>query len=133
MRPVTRRQADHHAARSAATRAQVMRTLERLLDSGEAFSEGSVQRILEEAGFEGRVEAFSRPRCRRWRRPRPSLGDSTTDKPSHVNPAKDWAPAITGHIEELRLACGHHDIVFPEHLERIWTAFREHGHSGRPR
>ena len=50
MRPVTRRQADHHAARSAATRAQVMRTLERLLDSGEAFSEISVQRILEEAG-----------------------------------------------------------------------------------
>ncbi|WP_331737755.1 helix-turn-helix domain-containing protein [Streptomyces sp. NBC_00019] len=51
MRPVTRRQADHHAARSAATRAQVMRTLERLLDSGEAFSEISVQRILEEAGM----------------------------------------------------------------------------------
>ncbi|MFF4354848.1 TetR/AcrR family transcriptional regulator [Streptomyces sp. NPDC001530] len=50
MRPVTRRQADHHAARSAATRAQVMRTLERLLDSGEAISEISVQRILEEAG-----------------------------------------------------------------------------------
>ncbi|MGW2104119.1 TetR/AcrR family transcriptional regulator [Streptomyces olivaceoviridis] len=50
MRPVTRRQADHHAARSAATRAQVMSTLERLLDSGESFSEISVQRILEEAG-----------------------------------------------------------------------------------
>ncbi|MGW2712609.1 TetR/AcrR family transcriptional regulator [Streptomyces sp. NPDC001356] len=50
MRPVTRRQADHHAARSAATRAQVMSALERLLDSGEAFSEISVQRILEEAG-----------------------------------------------------------------------------------
>ncbi|MEV5177038.1 TetR/AcrR family transcriptional regulator [Streptomyces flaveolus] len=50
MRPVTRRQADHHAARSAATRAQVMSTLERLLDSGEAFSEISVQRILDEAG-----------------------------------------------------------------------------------
>jgi AcrR family transcriptional regulator len=50
MRPVTRRQADHHAARSAATRAQVMATLERLLDSGEPFSEISVQRILEEAG-----------------------------------------------------------------------------------
>jgi AcrR family transcriptional regulator len=50
MRPVTRRQADHHAARSAATRAQVIRTLGRLLDSGEAFSEISVQRILEEAG-----------------------------------------------------------------------------------
>lgn len=50
MRPVTRRQADHHAARSAATRAQVMRTLERLLDSGDVFSEISVQRILEEAG-----------------------------------------------------------------------------------
>ncbi|MFJ2241792.1 TetR/AcrR family transcriptional regulator [Streptomyces sp. NPDC087859] len=50
MRPVTRRQADHHAARAAATRARVMSTLERLLDSGEAFSEISVQRILEEAG-----------------------------------------------------------------------------------
>ncbi|CAG6392178.1 TetR/AcrR family transcriptional regulator [Streptomyces cocklensis] len=50
MRPVTRRQADHHAARSAATRAQVISTLERLLDSGEAYSEISVQRILEEAG-----------------------------------------------------------------------------------
>ncbi|MBE8478478.1 TetR/AcrR family transcriptional regulator [Streptomyces justiciae] len=50
MRPVTRRQAGHHAARSAATRAHVMHTLERLLDSGEAFSEISVQRILEEAG-----------------------------------------------------------------------------------
>ncbi|MFC8246198.1 TetR/AcrR family transcriptional regulator [Streptomyces chartreusis] len=51
MRPVTRRQADHHAARSAATVAQVMSTLQRLLDSGEAFSEISVQRILEEAGI----------------------------------------------------------------------------------
>ncbi|WP_187285811.1 MULTISPECIES: TetR/AcrR family transcriptional regulator [unclassified Streptomyces] len=50
MRPVTRRQAGHHSARSAATRAQVMSTLERLLDSGEAFSEISVQQILEEAG-----------------------------------------------------------------------------------
>ncbi|MGW6471294.1 TetR/AcrR family transcriptional regulator [Streptomyces nigra] len=50
MRPVTRRQADHHAARSAATVAQVMSTLRRLLESGEAFSEISVQRILEEAG-----------------------------------------------------------------------------------
>ncbi|PWI15784.1 TetR/AcrR family transcriptional regulator [Streptomyces sp. Act143] len=50
MRPATRRQTNHHAARSAATRAQVMRALERLLDSGEAFSEISVQRILEEAG-----------------------------------------------------------------------------------
>ncbi|MGY6024750.1 TetR/AcrR family transcriptional regulator [Streptomyces spinosirectus] len=50
MRPVTRRQADHHAARSAATVAQVMSTLQRLLDAGEAFSEISVQRILEEAG-----------------------------------------------------------------------------------
>lgn len=50
MRPVTRRQADHHAARSAATRAQVISALERLIDSGEAYSEISVQRILEEAG-----------------------------------------------------------------------------------
>ncbi|MDX3214071.1 TetR/AcrR family transcriptional regulator [Streptomyces sp. ME02-6991-2B] len=50
MRPVTRRQADSYAARSAATQAQVMSTLERLLDSGEAFSDISVQRLLEEAG-----------------------------------------------------------------------------------
>ncbi|SEG57318.1 transcriptional regulator, TetR family [Actinacidiphila yanglinensis] len=50
MRPVTRRQADHHAARSAATRAQLMSALERLLDAGEPYSEISVQRILEEAG-----------------------------------------------------------------------------------
>ncbi|GGM18564.1 TetR family transcriptional regulator [Streptomyces fumigatiscleroticus] len=50
MRPVIRRKADHHAARSAATRAQVMSTLERLLDAGESFSELSVQRIIEEAG-----------------------------------------------------------------------------------
>jgi AcrR family transcriptional regulator len=49
MRPVTRRQADHHAARSAATQAQVMSALERLLDAGEPYSEISVQRILEEA------------------------------------------------------------------------------------
>ncbi|WUH95277.1 TetR family transcriptional regulator [Streptomyces sp. NBC_00433] len=49
MRPVTRRQADHHAARSAATRAQVLAALERLLDSGEAFSEISVAQILQEA------------------------------------------------------------------------------------
>ncbi|MFH8625996.1 TetR/AcrR family transcriptional regulator [Streptomyces vietnamensis] len=49
MRPVTRRQAGHHAARSAATRARVMSALERLLDDGEAFSEISVQRILDEA------------------------------------------------------------------------------------
>ncbi|WP_338704225.1 TetR/AcrR family transcriptional regulator (plasmid) [Streptomyces sp. Q6] len=50
MRSVTRRQARYHAARSAASRAQVVRTLGRLLDSGEAFTEISVQRILEEAG-----------------------------------------------------------------------------------
>ncbi|MEU4098375.1 TetR/AcrR family transcriptional regulator [Streptomyces sp. NPDC026673] len=50
MRPVTRRQADSYAARSAATQAQVMSTLERLLDSGEAFRDISVQRLLEEAG-----------------------------------------------------------------------------------
>jgi AcrR family transcriptional regulator len=49
MRPVTRRQADHHAARSAATQVQVMSALERLLHSGQAFSEISVQQILEEA------------------------------------------------------------------------------------
>ncbi|MFG1806350.1 TetR/AcrR family transcriptional regulator [Streptomyces sp. NPDC049040] len=49
MRPVTRRQADHHAARSAATQEQLMSALERLLASGEAFSEISVQQILEEA------------------------------------------------------------------------------------
>ncbi|MFE9611427.1 TetR/AcrR family transcriptional regulator [Streptomyces sp. NPDC006012] len=50
MRPVTRRQADHHAARAAATRTQLMAALERLLDAGESFSEISVQRIIEEAG-----------------------------------------------------------------------------------
>jgi AcrR family transcriptional regulator len=50
MRPVTRPQADHHAARSAATRAQLLSTLARLLDAGESFSELSVQRIIEEAG-----------------------------------------------------------------------------------
>lgn len=47
---MTRRQADHHAARAAATRAQVLAALQRLLDSGETFSEISVQRIIEEAG-----------------------------------------------------------------------------------
>ncbi|MFJ5212354.1 TetR/AcrR family transcriptional regulator [Streptomyces nigra] len=46
MRPVTRR----HAVRSAATVAQVMAALRQLLDGGEAFSEISVQRILEKAG-----------------------------------------------------------------------------------
>ncbi|GGJ63940.1 TetR/AcrR family transcriptional regulator [Streptomyces brasiliensis] len=50
MRPVTRRQADHHAVRRAATRAQLMATLGRLLDAGEPFTEISVQRIIEEAG-----------------------------------------------------------------------------------
>lgn len=50
MRPVARRQADHHAVRSAATRVQLLSTLERLLDSGESFTEISVQRIIEEAG-----------------------------------------------------------------------------------
>ncbi|MEV5778591.1 TetR/AcrR family transcriptional regulator [Streptomyces antimycoticus] len=50
MRPVTRRQADHYAARSATTRAQVMSALERLLDSGEAFSDITVQQLLEKAG-----------------------------------------------------------------------------------
>ncbi|MEU6347005.1 TetR/AcrR family transcriptional regulator [Streptomyces sp. NPDC046977] len=50
MRPVTRRQADSYAARSAATRSQVTSTLERLLDSGTAFSDISVQQLLEEAG-----------------------------------------------------------------------------------
>ncbi|MFF7211719.1 TetR/AcrR family transcriptional regulator [Streptomyces sp. NPDC008238] len=50
MRPMTRRQADSYAARSAATRAQVTSTLERMLASGTAFSDISVQRLLEEAG-----------------------------------------------------------------------------------
>ncbi|MEU9382921.1 TetR/AcrR family transcriptional regulator [Streptomyces sp. NPDC048279] len=50
MRPVTRHQADSYAARSAATRVQVTSTLERLLNSGTAFSDISVQRLLEEAG-----------------------------------------------------------------------------------
>ncbi|MFF4903206.1 TetR/AcrR family transcriptional regulator [Streptomyces sp. NPDC001068] len=50
MRPVTRRQADHHTMRAGATRTQLMDTLRRLLDSGEPFSEISVQRIIEEAG-----------------------------------------------------------------------------------
>lgn len=50
MRPVTRRQADRYAARSAATQNQMMSALERLLDSGEKYSEISVQQILEEAG-----------------------------------------------------------------------------------
>jgi hypothetical protein len=43
------------AARSAAPRVQVMSTPERLLDSGEAFSEISVQQILEEADGPGHV------------------------------------------------------------------------------
>ncbi|WP_432132812.1 TetR/AcrR family transcriptional regulator [Streptomyces tendae] len=50
MRPVTRRQANRYAARSAATQALVLSALERLLDSGENYSEISVQQILEEAG-----------------------------------------------------------------------------------
>ncbi len=50
MRPVTRRQAQRHAARSSATRTRVVSALQRLLDSGESFSEISIQRILEEAG-----------------------------------------------------------------------------------
>lgn len=50
MRPVTRRQTDQYAARSAATRAQVLSALERLLDSGEAFSEITVQQLLGQAG-----------------------------------------------------------------------------------
>lgn len=50
MRPTTRRQADQYAARSAATRAQVMAALERLLDSGRAYSDISVQEVLTEAG-----------------------------------------------------------------------------------
>ncbi|MET7695826.1 amino acid adenylation domain-containing protein [Streptomyces sp. NPDC005483] len=63
--------------------------------------------------------------------PRPFEGDAflvvaTADKPPHTDPVKDWAPAITGHIEELRLPCGHHDVVLPEHLERIWRTFREY-------
>ncbi|PWI15781.1 hypothetical protein DI272_17575 [Streptomyces sp. Act143] len=49
---------------------------------------------------------------------------ATADKPAHVDPVEDWAPTITGHIEERRLDCGHHDVVLPEHLERIWTTFQ---------
>ncbi|MGV9915574.1 TetR/AcrR family transcriptional regulator [Streptomyces tendae] len=49
MRPVTRRLTEHHAARSAATRAQVLAAVTRMLDSGESFTQISVQRILEEA------------------------------------------------------------------------------------
>ncbi|MET8965635.1 helix-turn-helix domain-containing protein [Streptomyces sp. NPDC004074] len=50
MRPATRRQANHHSARSVTTRAQMMSACERMPDSGDAFSESSVQRILEQAG-----------------------------------------------------------------------------------
>ncbi|MET9111299.1 TetR/AcrR family transcriptional regulator [Streptomyces zhihengii] len=50
MRAVNRREAAHHAVRTAATRAQVMSGLERLLVSGLPFCEISIQRILQEAG-----------------------------------------------------------------------------------
>lgn len=50
MRSVTRRQAGHHAVRSAASEAQLLAAVERLLDSGEPFTEISVQRIIDEAG-----------------------------------------------------------------------------------
>ncbi|MER6167721.1 amino acid adenylation domain-containing protein [Streptomyces violaceorubidus] len=58
---------------------------------------------------------------------------ATADKPPSVDPVGDWAPAITGHIEELRVDCGHHDIVFPEHLERIWAAVSAYDRDGRSR
>lgn len=50
MRPVTRRQADSYVARATATRGQVMSTLEQLLDSGETFSNITVQQLLDKAG-----------------------------------------------------------------------------------
>ncbi|WEP00541.1 amino acid adenylation domain-containing protein (plasmid) [Streptomyces sp. FXJ1.172] len=58
---------------------------------------------------------------------------ATADKPSHVDPAEEWASAITGRIEELRVACGHHDVVLPEHLEKIWEAVDRWARAGKPR
>src|SRR5215470_11476596 len=49
MRSVTRHQTTHQAARSAASEAQLMAAVERLVDSGESFTEISVQRIIDEA------------------------------------------------------------------------------------
>jgi AcrR family transcriptional regulator len=50
MRSVTRRQPTHHAVRSAATEAQLLAAVERLLDAGERYTAISVQRIIDEAG-----------------------------------------------------------------------------------
>ncbi|GII54320.1 TetR family transcriptional regulator [Planotetraspora thailandica] len=69
MRSVTRRQAAHHDKRSAATEAQLLSAVERLLNNGESFTEISVQRILEEAGvsratfyahFQGKSDILAR-------------------------------------------------------------------------
>lgn len=50
MRSVTRHRAGHHAARAATTEARLLSAVERLLGSGESFTEISVQRIIGEAG-----------------------------------------------------------------------------------
>jgi AcrR family transcriptional regulator len=47
---MTERQARYHAARSAATQAKLLSTMEELLESGESFTDITVQRIIEEAG-----------------------------------------------------------------------------------
>lgn len=105
MRPVTRRQADHYATRSAATRAQVMSTLERLLNSGEAFSDISIQRLLEESGvsraafyahFQGKSDVLVR------------LTDGLRE--SLLTLARQWDPAA-GEDGSVRLAAFFEEVI----------------------
>ncbi|WP_206306190.1 TetR/AcrR family transcriptional regulator [Streptomyces humi] len=90
MRPVTRRQSDHHAARSAATRALVTSALKRLLDSGAVFSEITVQRLLEEAGVSrATFYAHFRSKSDVLVRLTDDLRDSLLELARHWDPAGD--------------------------------------------
>lgn len=121
MRPTTRRQADHHAARSAATRAQVMSALERLLDSGEAFSELSVQQILQEAGvsratfyahFQGKSDVLAR------------LTDDLRE--SLLALARQWDPAAAGNDGTDRFAWFFEEVLKIHRAHQgVLTAVRE--------
>ncbi|MEE4543102.1 TetR/AcrR family transcriptional regulator [Streptomyces sp. V4-01] len=120
MRPVTRRQADHHAARSAATRAQVISALQRLLDSGEAYSEISVQRILEEAGVSRATFYAHFPG-------KPDVLVCLTDdlRASLLALARLWEPA--GEVEGAERFAGFFEEVIKIHRahQGVLTAVRE--------
>ena len=47
---------------------------------------------------------------------------STEGKPDGVNPAAEWAPYVSGEIEEFQIRCTHAEMMRPENLADAWHA-----------